>query len=63
MWFWFHVIWMLMAQKTGMSAENFHRTFGFGRYQTSWDWLQKMGSVMEEGYANIQRSRLPRCRR
>ena len=44
--FWFHVIWMLMAQKTGMSAENFHEAFGFGSYQTSWGWLQKLRSVM-----------------
>lgn len=42
---WFHVIW-LMAQKTGMSARNFCETFGFGSYQTSWGWLQKLRSVM-----------------
>lgn len=33
---WFHVIWLMMAQKTGMSARNFYETFGFGSYQTSW---------------------------
>lgn len=43
---WFHVMWLLMAQKTGMSAKNFHDTFGFGSYQTSWGWLQKLRSVM-----------------
>ena len=43
---WFHVMWLLMAQKTGMSAQNFHDAFGFGSYQTSWGWLQKLRSVM-----------------
>lgn len=43
---WFHVMWLLMAQKTGMSAKNFHDAFGFGSYQTSWGWLQKLRSVM-----------------
>ena len=43
---WFSVIWLLMAQKTGMSAKNFHDAFGFGSYQTSWGWLQKPRSVM-----------------
>ena len=43
---WFHVMWLMMAQKTGMSAKNFHDTFGFGSYQTSWGWLQKLRSVM-----------------
>lgn len=43
---WFHVIWLMMAQKTGMSARNFYETFGFGSYQTSWGWLQKLRSVM-----------------
>jgi len=39
-------MWLLMAQKTGMSAKNFHDAFGFGSYQTSWGWLQKLRSVM-----------------
>lgn len=43
---WFHVMWLLMSQKTGMSAQNFHDAFGFGSYQTSWGWLQKLRSVM-----------------
>lgn len=43
---WFHVMWLLMAQKTGMSAQNFHDAFGFGSYQTPWGWLQKLRSVM-----------------
>lgn len=43
---WFHVMWLLMAQKTGISAQNFQDTFGFGSYQTTWGWLQKLRSVM-----------------
>lgn len=43
---WFHVIWLFMAQKTGMSAQNFHDAFGLGSYQTSWAWFQKLRSVM-----------------
>ena len=43
---WFHVIWLMMSQKTGMCARNFFETFGFGSYQTSWGWLQKLRSVM-----------------
>jgi transposase-like protein len=43
---WYHVIWLMMSQKTGMSAKNFMDTFGFGSYQTTWGWLQKLRSVM-----------------
>ena len=43
---WFHVMWMMMAQKTGLSARNLCDTYGFGSYQTAWAWLQKLRSVM-----------------
>ncbi|MDD4062110.1 MAG: IS1595 family transposase [Kiritimatiellae bacterium] len=43
---WFHVMWLMMAQKTGISAKNFQDTFGFGSYQTTWGWLHKLRSVM-----------------
>lgn len=43
---WFHVIWLMMAQKTGLSARNLCDTYGFGSYQTAWGWLQKLRSVM-----------------
>ena len=43
---WFHVMWLMMAQKTGMSARNLCDTYGFGSYQTAWGWLQKLRSVM-----------------
>jgi transposase-like protein len=43
---WFHVMWMMMAQKTGLSAKNLCETYGFGSYQTAWGWLRKLRSVM-----------------
>ncbi len=43
---WFHVMWIMMAQKTGVSARNLCDTYGFGSYQTAWGWLRKFRSVM-----------------
>lgn len=43
---WFHVMWLMMAQKTGLSAKNLCETYGFGSYQTAWGWLRKLRSVM-----------------
>ena len=43
---WFHVMWLMMAQKTGLSAKNLCDTYGFGSYQTAWGWLQKLRSAM-----------------
>ena len=43
---WFHVMWLMMAQKTGLSARNLCDTYGFGSYQTAWGWLQKLRCVM-----------------
>jgi len=43
---WFHVMWLMMAQKTGVSAKNLYDSHGFGSYQTVWGWLQKLRSVM-----------------
>jgi len=43
---WFHVMWLMMAQKTGLSARNLCDTYGFGSYQTAWGWLRKLRSVM-----------------
>ena len=43
---WFHVMWLMMAQKTGLSARNLCDTYGFGSYQTAWAWLHKLRSVM-----------------
>ena len=39
-------MWLMMAQKTGLSAQNLCDTYGFGSYQTAWGWLQKLRSVM-----------------
>ena len=43
---WFHMMWLMMAQKTGISAKSLRETYGFGSYQTAWGWLQKLRSVM-----------------
>ena len=43
---WFHVMWLMMAQKTGLSARNLCDSYGFGSYQTAWGWLHKLRSVM-----------------
>jgi transposase-like protein len=43
---WFHVMWLMMAQKTGLSARNLCDSYGFGSYQTAWAWLHKLRSVM-----------------
>lgn len=43
---WFHVMWLMMAQKMGLSAKSLCDTYGFGGYQTAWGWLQKLRSVM-----------------
>lgn len=46
---WFHVMWLMMAQKTGLSARSLCDTYGFGSYQTAWGWLQKLRGVMIRG--------------
>lgn len=43
---WFHVMWLMMSQKTGVSAKNLKEVMGFGSYQTIWGWLHKFRSVM-----------------
>jgi hypothetical protein len=43
---WFIVMWLLMAQKTGVSARNLKDFLGFGSYQTTWGWLHKLRTVM-----------------
>jgi transposase-like protein len=39
-------MWLMMAQKTGLSARNLCDTYGFGSYQTAWGWLHKLRCVM-----------------
>ena len=43
---WFHVIWWVVAQKTGVSASNMMDFMGFGSYNTVWTWLQKLRRAM-----------------
>ena len=35
---WFHVMWWVAAQKTGVSASNFKDFVGFGSYEKAWAW-------------------------
>lgn len=39
---WFRVMFLMMAQKNGMSAKSLQRLMGFGSYQTAWAWLHKL---------------------
>jgi transposase-like protein/Zn ribbon nucleic-acid-binding protein len=43
---WFHIIWWVVAQKTGASANNLKDFMGFGSYETAWAWLQKLRRAM-----------------
>jgi transposase-like protein/Zn ribbon nucleic-acid-binding protein len=43
---WFHIMWWIVAQKTGASANNLTDFMGFGSYETAWSWLQKLRRAM-----------------
>lgn len=43
---WFHIIWWVVAQKTGVSAYNLKDFMGFGSYKTAWSWLHKLRRAM-----------------
>jgi len=43
---WFHIIWWIVAQKTGASAYNLMDFMGFGSYETAWAWLHKLRRAM-----------------
>jgi len=43
---WFHIMWWVVAQKTGASANNLMDFMGFGSYETAWSWLQKLRRAM-----------------
>jgi transposase-like protein len=43
---WFHIMWWVAAQKTGVSASNMMDFMGFGSYKTVWIWLQKLRRAM-----------------
>ena len=43
---WFHIMWWVVAQKAGASANNLMDFMGFGSYETAWSWLQKLRRAM-----------------
>ncbi len=43
---WFHIMWWVVAQKTGASANNLMDFMGFGSYETAWSWLHKLRRAM-----------------
>jgi len=43
---WFHIMWWVVAQKTGASAYNLMDFMGFGSYKTAWLWLHKLRRAM-----------------
>jgi hypothetical protein len=43
---WFHIMWWVVAQKIGASANNLTDFMGFGSYETAWSWLQKLRRAM-----------------
>jgi transposase-like protein len=43
---WFHIMWWVVAQKTGVSASNMMDFMGFATYRTVWTWLQKLRRAM-----------------
>ena len=43
---WFHIMWWVVAQKTGVSASNMMDFMGFTSYDTVWTWLQKLRRAM-----------------
>lgn len=51
---WFHIMWWVVAQKTGASVNNLMDFMGFGSYETAWLWLQKLRRAM----VRLERDRL-----
>jgi transposase-like protein len=43
---WFHIMWWIVAQKTGACAYNLMDFMGFGSYETAWAWLHKLRRAM-----------------
>jgi len=43
---WFSAMWLVCAQKNGISALGLQRIMGFGSYQTAWTWLHKLRRAM-----------------
>jgi transposase-like protein len=43
---WFRAMFLMTAQKLGLSAKNFQRLMGLTSYQTAWTWLHKLRRAM-----------------
>ena len=43
---WFLVMWEVISQKNGVSAQGLQRQLGFKRYETAWIWLHKLRRAM-----------------
>ena len=43
---WVHIMWWVVAQKTGVSATNMKDFMGFGSDETAWHWLHKLRRAM-----------------
>jgi len=43
---WFHVMWWVVSQKSGASAQSLKDIMGFKRYGTTWTWLHKLRRIM-----------------
>lgn len=52
---WFHAIWWVVSQKTGISALNLQKNIGLGSYRSAWLLLHKIRNAM------IQVERNPLC--
>lgn len=52
---WFHVMWWVVAQKTGASANNLKDFMGFRSDETAWAWLHKLRRAMvRPGRENLE---------
>jgi transposase-like protein len=43
---WFKAMFLMTAQKSGLSAKTLQRLMGFGHYGTAWCWLHKLRKAM-----------------
>ena len=43
---WFLTMWLVTAEKNGISAMELQRELGFSRYETAWTWLHKLRRAM-----------------
>lgn len=43
---WFFTMWLITAEKNGISAMGLQRELGFSRYETAWTWLHKLRRAM-----------------